>query len=177
VENFVDAYPDVDRGLLLMGGVGTGKTHLAIAALKEIITRHGAQGRFADLPTLVQEIQMTFDGPGSSREILTPLLSTEVLVLDELGAGKPSQWTLDLLYYLVNTRYLEQRLTLFTTNFTDFPRKGEESFADRVSSRIRSRLYEMCERVELRGADYREHRARVLGRQSRARQKATVPKG
>jgi len=173
VRDFADAYPNVERGMLLMGGVGTGKTHLAIAVLKELIARYGVRGRFADLPTLVQEIQMTFDGPGSARELLAPLLGSELLVLDELGAGRPSQWTLDLLYYLVNTRYLEQRLTLFTTNFTDFPRNGEESFSDRVSARIRSRLFEMCERVELRGDDFRQHRDQKLQERSRHRRKST----
>jgi DNA replication protein DnaC len=174
VRDFTDAYPHVDRGLLLMGGVGTGKTHLAIAVLKELIQRYGAHGRFVDLPTLVQEIQMTFDGPGNARELLAPLIGAKLLVVDELGAGRPSQWALDILYYLVNTRYLEQRLTLFTTNFTDFPRAGEESFSDRVSARIRSRLFEMCERVELRGMkDYREHRDRQLEKRSRLRRAST----
>jgi DNA replication protein DnaC len=66
---------------------------------------------------------------------------------------------MDLLYYLVNTRYLENRLTIFTTNYSDFPKKsGEESLTDRVSQRIRSRLWEMCRRIELRGRDYRAER-------------------
>ena len=65
---------------------------------------------------------------------------------------------MDLLYYLVNTRYLEGRVTIFTTNFSDFPRGQSESLTDRVSARIRSRLYEMCRRLELRGRDYRAER-------------------
>ena len=44
-------------------------------------------------------------------------------MLDELGAGKTTQWVMDLLYYLVNTRYLEERVTIFTTNFSDFPKR------------------------------------------------------
>jgi DNA replication protein DnaC len=102
---------------------------------------------------------MTFDGSGSSREILGPLVECDLLVLDELGAGKTTPWVMDLLYYLVNTRYLENRLTIFTTNYSDFPKKaGEESLTDRVSQRIRSRLWEMCGRIELRGRDYRAER-------------------
>jgi DNA replication protein DnaC len=102
---------------------------------------------------------MTFDVPGGSRNLMRPLVEAELLVLDELGAGKTSTWVTDLLYYLVNTRYLEGRVTVFTTNYSDFPKRAdEESLTDRVSARIRSRLFEMCRRVELYGSDYRERR-------------------
>jgi DNA replication protein DnaC len=159
VREFVDLYPDVDKGLLLMGPVGTGKTHLAVAALQELITGKGVSGRFVDFTSLVLEIQMTFDGSGSSRDILRPLIGAELLVLDELGAGKTTPWVMDLLYYLVNSRYLEGRVSFFTTNFSDFPKQSnEDSLTDRVSARIRSRLYEMCRRLELRGGDYRRER-------------------
>jgi DNA replication protein DnaC len=116
------------------------------------------RGRFADFTALVLEIQMTFDGSGSSREILRPLIAADLLVLDELGAGKTTPWVMDLLYYLVNTRYLEDRTTIFTTNFSDFARGSTESLTERISPRIRSRLYEMCRRLELRGRDYRAER-------------------
>jgi DNA replication protein DnaC len=184
VREFVDLWPEVDKGLLVMGKVGTGKTHLAVAALAELIEHKGVRGLFADFTALVLEMQMAFDDGDARRELLRPLLDADLLVLDELGARKlTSPFVADLLYYLVNTRYLEERVTIFTTNFSDFVPPGEvvrdaadgetapasvqESLRDRVSVRIRSRLHEMCRRVELRGDDYRERRLGEGGRKRR----------
>jgi DNA replication protein DnaC len=165
VQEFVDLFPSVDKGLVLMGPVGTGKTHLAVAALQQILRekRPPVRGRFVDFTSLVLEIQMTFgDSRSNQKDILKPLVDCDLLVVDELGAGKTTPWVMDLLYYLVNTRYLEQRLTIFTTNFLDKPKQpGQESLSDRVSARIRSRLWEMCRLIELKGKDYRSERLRA----------------
>lgn len=176
--DFVDCYPAVERGIVFMGKVGTGKTHLAVAALKELVETKGARGLYVNFLELVQELQMTFDGGGATRdEILTPVIESELLVLDELGAGKPTEWVLDLLYFVVNSRYMGKRITIFTTNYLDAPQmtrrasrrtaSGElspeppgqekwlETLADRVGDRLRSRLAEMCDMVKLYGEDYR----------------------
>jgi DNA replication protein DnaC len=187
---FIDCYPAVDKGLLFMGNVGTGKTHLAVAALQELTRSKGVRGLYVNSLDLVQQLQISFDGSGPGREaILAPVTDADVLVLDELGAGRLTEWVRDLLYYVINSRYMARRVTLCTTNYLDGPptalRKGalelagqppvdagepggaglaQESLADRISARLRSRLYEMCDVIELRGDDYRARRLASPGR-------------
>jgi DNA replication protein DnaC len=162
VQEFADAWlPGINSGggLLMMGLPGSGKTHLAVAALLEIIDG-GKPGRllFSNFQDLIQEIQASFDSDEapSKSEIMRPLLEADLLVLDELGSQKPSLFVQDILYYLINTRYNAQRTTIFTTNYSDNPPVKEESLANRISERLRSRLYEMTEEIKLAGVpDYR----------------------
>lgn len=162
VQEFVDLWPGSDegRGLLLIGPCGSGKTHLAVAALVEIINA-GKPGHllFSNFQDLIQEIQASFDSDEvpSKSELLRPLLEADLLVLDELGSQKPTTFVQDILYYVINTRYNSERTTIFTTNYTDTPADGkDENLAQRIGTRLRSRLYEMAGTVPFTGApDYR----------------------
>jgi DNA replication protein DnaC len=88
--------------------------------------------------------------------VLAPVYEVEVLVLDELGASKPTDWVRDTMMQVIGTRYSERRLTIFTTNYLDTRRSDtEETLEDRVGVRLRSRLYEMCRTVVVEGEDYR----------------------
>jgi DNA replication protein DnaC len=168
---FVDAYPVVDSGLLFVGPAGRGKTHLACAILSELVATKGVSALYADFSDLLLRIQTSFrpDADSSKESVLTPYAEAELLVLDELGASKPHAWVLDVLYNLLNTRYNRKRITIATSNFEDEPdpASGErEKLEDRVGYRLRSRLYEMCTLVPLRGKDYRKE---VLGTHVRSR--------
>jgi DNA replication protein DnaC len=178
-QGFVRDYPATEKGLLLMGPSGVGKTHLAVAALKDLI-RRGHGGLFCDYRELLKEIQASYNPASESTEmgVLEPIRAVELLVLDDLGASKPSAWVLDIIGLVLNTRYNEKRMTILTTNYADetaTPTGGaklpggqrvsvkEDTLADRVGTRMRSRLYEMCRTVEVFAPDFRRE-ARQVGR-------------
>lgn len=151
-------YPAVDRGLLLMGTVGVGKTHLAVAILKGL-TERGFSCRFYEFGALLKEIQDSYNPSTQTSElsVLSPVLNCEVLVLDELGATKPTEWVRDTMAHVINTRYNDRKLTIFTTNYLDHrPTDREEVLEDRIGTRLRSRLFEMCKTVVMLGEDYRK---------------------
>lgn len=157
-QNLVHEYPAVDRGLLLMGSVGVGKTHLAVSILKGL-TERGFNCLFYEFGTLLKEIQDSYNPNTQASElgVLLPVLKTDVLVLDELGASKPTDWVRDTMAHVINTRYNDKRLTIFTTNYTDERRhERDEILEDRIGTRLRSRLYEMCKTVVIDGKDYRK---------------------
>lgn len=153
-------YPAVDRGLLLMGTTGVGKTHLAVSIIKGLAER-GFSCLFYEFGALLKEIQDSYNANTRTSElaVLAPVLQTDVLVLDELGASKPTDWVRDTMAHIINTRYNDTKLTIFTTNYLDArPTEREETLEDRVGIRLRSRLFEMCRTVVVSGEDYRKRR-------------------
>jgi DNA replication protein DnaC len=154
-----EAFPAVSRGLLLEGQPGVGKTHLAVAVLKQAIETTGARGLFYDTRELLRLIRSTYDPSIHTTEfqVLRPVMYADLLVLDDLGAEKTSEWVDETMNLIVNTRYSERRLTIFTSNYPDIPDDTEpNSLLFRIGFRMRSRLHEMCEFLVLDGADYRE---------------------
>ena len=159
---FLKNYPTFDRkghGLLYIGPCGVGKTHLAVSLLKHVITQKGDSGLFYDFRDLLREIQGSWDSNSqtSELEVLRPVIDAKVLVLDELGANKPSAWVKDTVAHIINCRYNERKITIFTSNFLDKPAKaGVETLEDRIDTRLRSRIYEMCLTIEVNGDDFRK---------------------
>jgi DNA replication protein DnaC len=158
----------LDVGLLFIGPCGVGKTHLAIAVLQELINTKEAQCYFIDFRNLIRKIQSTYspDSTLTESEIFAQILQKDVLVLDELGAKRTTAWVEETIFYIINDRYNNKKLTIFTSNYLDqdeeedtresfFKRRGD-SLVDRIGTRLRSRLYEMCKLVEMEGDDYRK---------------------
>jgi DNA replication protein DnaC len=185
-EKFVEEYPmKAPFGLLFMGPQGIGKTHLAVAIIKQLMKLKSVPCLFRTFPELLKEIQNSYNPVSRASELslLEPVLETEVLVLDELGAQNPSEWVQDEASYILNYRYNAKKVTILTTNFQDEAEKKEkkveitdslltnaeyeklekkerkigitDTLSDRIGVRMRSRLYEMCKTIPMNGNDYR----------------------
>ncbi|HKX26818.1 MAG TPA: ATP-binding protein [Blastocatellia bacterium] len=159
-------YPILDIGLLFIGPCGVGKTHLAVATVKSLVGK-GINCLFYDFRDLLKEIQESYNSVSHTTElrVLEPVYQAEVLVLDELGAVKPTDWVRDTMTQIINTRYNDKKVTIFTTNYLDESENpNEETLTDRVGARLRSRLYEMCKVVKIKGQDYRHKISNNRGR-------------
>jgi DNA replication protein DnaC len=170
---FCAGYPhlgaDEGLGLLFSGDNGVGKTHLAVAVLRELVVARGARGQFWDFHELIREIKSSYDPETKTTElmVLEPVVEADVLLLDDLGAWKMTDWMNDTLFYILNSRYMAKRPTVITTNYQDVtreealaadPLRRREFLVERIGQRLRSRLMEMCLVVRMQGSDHRQAR-------------------
>jgi len=165
---FVKNYPAQEVGLLFIGPCGVGKTHLAVAIIRELLEKKNASCSFYDFRELIRDIQSSFtpDSNLSEAEILAPVFDVGVLVLDELGAKRPTAWVEETVFYIINQRYNQKRPTIFTSNYFDIDeeedrrekmyKEKDDSLVSRIGYRLRSRLYEMSKVVNIQGDDYRK---------------------
>jgi DNA replication protein DnaC len=154
--DIVRQFPDVHKGLYLWGNAGTGKTLLASIILTEIIIRSAAEGRFISISrNFFKSLQETFhegsETYGESARIEKELADVDILVIDDFGIQKDTEWKQETLYDLVDARYEAEKFTIFTSNTN--PHKA---LKDLSQGRILSRIKEMCRILEISGDDYRD---------------------
>ncbi len=157
---FVESYPDVRRGLLFVGPCGVGKTHLSVAILRALIQEHLLRAFFVDEAELLRRLQYTYgpDSPDTERDVLNPLMQADLLVWDDLGTGRPTEWVRETVHMVLNHRYTYNKLTILSTNRaagTGGLDRKDAGLAERIGQRLFSRVLEMCEVIPLEGPDFR----------------------
>ncbi|MEE8586609.1 MAG: ATP-binding protein [Acidobacteriota bacterium] len=162
--SFANKFPLVERGLLLVGPCGVGKTHLSVAVLQTIVRERLVSGRFVDEAELLRRLQYSYgpDSPETQREVMVPLMEVDLLVWDDLGVGNPTKWVAETIRTILNHRYTHKRHTILTTNWllkkpARQPGSGprEETLGERIGHRLYSRVLEMCRVVPIEGEDFR----------------------
>lgn len=148
------------QNLVLYGTTGSGKTHLAVSIIREIV-RRGGKARFVSVPRLLLEIRSTFNRGGTyfgdtEAEIIERCAEEPLLVLDDLGSEKGSEWSISTLFLIIDQRYQSLKPTIVTTNLS--PDLMEKELGARIASRLASM------RVgEIRMPDYRKVRSTERG--------------
>jgi DNA replication protein DnaC len=141
--------PESKHGILIFSPItGTGKTHLATSIINRFLGQ--ATTLFISVPELLDTIRLSFnDEKMKSADLLGSAKRTQILVLDDIGTEKPSDWVKDTLFVLINYRYLQMLPTILTTNCP------QSELAQRLGDRIASRLVEMCKMVKIDDKDQR----------------------
>jgi len=154
-ERFFQLFPWTERGLVLYGPPGTGKTHLAVATLKNVIKYKGQKGVFCDFRNLLLTIKSTYDTNESEAEIIETVVKAPLLILDDVGAERNTEWAKEKLNLIINYRYINKLPTIITTNLSFDGGLGER-FSSKFDDRTESRIYEMCKIIKVEGNDRRK---------------------
>jgi DNA replication protein DnaC len=156
----IEANLAAGRGLWIVGDVGTGKTTLAMLVSKEALDA-GRSVAIYSLPRLLNLLRESLESPGGLIDLLDRLAAVDLLHIDDLGAENQTDWVLEQLYSIVNSRYEAERAIITTSNLMP------EELSERLGARTVSRLEEICgEPIPLFGEDRRQVRFESPGDRS-----------
>lgn len=185
---YVEDFSKAGRGLLFTGPCGVGKTHLSVAVLKTVIQEKSVAGRFVDETELLRRLHYSYEpqSPETERGVLHPLMDADLVVWDDLGTGRPTDWARETMRTVINYRYTHEKQTIFTTNrplrrrlhraddLAGSEKAREEGpLEESIGRRLFSRIMEMCEVVEVDGPDARTETLRAAGDSRRLKKNAS----
>src|SRR3990167_5594364 len=150
IKKSFESIPETRRGMYIHGGVGTGKTHIAYALLKEAEERKIACGLYNTTEMFRdfrKDIRRSDDEVVGVEEVL--LENRGLVIFDDIGAEKLTDWVSETFYLIINRRYEEMLPTIFTSNL------DIAELAGRIGDRTVSRIVEMCDIIKLDGKDRR----------------------
>lgn len=153
-KNYTDNFRD-DNGICIFGISGNGKTYLATAVFNQLADKSVI---LQNVPELLSDIRHTYsnDSAANETDILTPLMECDLLVLDDLGSEKPSEWVREKLYLVINARYKAGKSLIITSNCNEM-----KELENIVGSRSYDRIVEMCRPVKNCGSSFR----RIIAKQ------------
>ena len=133
------------KGFCLVGGVGTGKTHLLTSTVRRAVLLKATSARYVDFSILLNDLKQCYDEDRPTTPIIKPLVETSLLAIDELGKGRKSEWELTIIDQLINERYSRGMTTIFATNFDTedetTSRGRQQNFShDSLAAQMRERL-------------------------------------
>ena len=145
-KRFAENFPNDGKGVMFLGGVGRGKTHLAGAIAKYVIENHHVPVMFKSYATLLDDIRRNYD---EDKKEIERVCNIPLLVIDDLGQEKQTEWKAETTFKIINSRYETLSPVVITSNCTVM------ELRDNVGEAVFSRLFEMCDRVKMSGNDFR----------------------
>lgn len=144
-----EEFAESGKGLLFTGTPGTGKTHLAAAIANHVITTLGTPVKFGGFINILDSVKRSFD---TDEDVVARISEAPLLVIDDLGKEKQTEWSNSILYQVINQRYEDFLPVIITTN------EDMGTLEWKIGKATLSRLIEMCDGVKMEGKDYRKEK-------------------